>query len=70
MRRGFRSAIRAGERQEYPAVAGQISGLIHDIRPVAEIIETMLADAAALAERLDGMARGRLAASQSVEETG
>jgi enoyl-[acyl-carrier protein] reductase II len=34
------------------SAAGQIAGMIHEVRPVAELIETMIADAALLSRRL------------------
>lgn len=51
LRRVFREA-QSQRREEFTAVAGQISGLIHDIRPVYEIFDTMLSEAAALAQKL------------------
>jgi enoyl-[acyl-carrier protein] reductase II len=52
LKRGVRSAMRSGEREEYPAVAGQISGMLRDIVTVREIFDGILADAVALAGRL------------------
>lgn len=52
LKRRFRTAMRSGRREEYPAVAGQISGLVREILPVREILDGILADAAALAQRL------------------
>lgn len=57
LKRGFRAAARSGQREEYPAVAGQISGLVREILPVEEIFDDILREAAALAGRLDGLAR-------------
>lgn len=51
LRRVFREA-RSQRQEEFTAVAGQISGLIHDIRPVYEIFDTMLSEATALAQKL------------------
>jgi enoyl-[acyl-carrier protein] reductase II len=56
LKKHFRSAMRAGQREEYPAVAGEISGMVREILPVREIVEGILADAAALAARLDVLA--------------
>jgi enoyl-[acyl-carrier protein] reductase II len=61
LKRAFRRASRS-RREEYPAVAGQVSGMVREVRPVREIIEGMLADAAELAAklvRLAGAAPGR-----------
>jgi len=52
LKRAFRSATRTGQREEYPAVAGEIAGMVHDIRPVREIFESILADAAAQLRRV------------------
>ena len=41
-----------GDWEEMPWPAGQGVGLIHDIRPAKEIVETMMADARAIMERL------------------
>jgi enoyl-[acyl-carrier protein] reductase II len=57
-RRHFREAVRSGRREEYPAAAGQISGMVRDVRPAREIIDDILNDAAQLAERLGALARG------------
>lgn len=56
LRRAQRSAAKSKQADEYVAVAGQISGLIHDICPVQEIFDTMLADAAELASQLNHIA--------------
>jgi enoyl-[acyl-carrier protein] reductase II len=56
IRRRFRAAAREGQREEYPAVAGQISGLVHDIVPVAELIDGMLREAATIAGELERLA--------------
>jgi NAD(P)H-dependent flavin oxidoreductase YrpB (nitropropane dioxygenase family) len=42
---------------EMPWLMGQGAGLVHDIRPAGEVVETMMADAAAICARL-GQARG------------
>lgn len=57
----LRRAARAGrhpddDSERRQSAAGQVAGLIHDVRPVREIVETMLAEAAALAGRLPGVA--------------
>jgi enoyl-[acyl-carrier protein] reductase II len=56
LKRSLRSAPRSGRREDYPAVAGQISGMVRDILPVREIFAGILADAAALARQLDALA--------------
>ena len=56
LKRSLRSAPRSGKREEYPAVAGQISGMVHDILPVREIVAGILTDATALAARLGALA--------------
>ena len=56
LKRAVRSAPRSGNRDDYPAAAGQITGMMRDILPVREIIDSMLADAAALATRLAELA--------------
>lgn len=56
LKKHFRTALRGGEREEYPAVAGEICGMVRDILPVQEILEGILSDAAALAARLDVLA--------------
>ena len=58
LQRSLRTAARSGRREEYPAVAGQISGMVREILPVREIIDGSLADAEALATRLGRLARG------------
>lgn len=57
LKRSFRAALRSGRREEYPAVAGQISGLVREILPVRKIFDDILREAAALSGRLDGLAR-------------
>lgn len=57
----LRRAARAGrhpddDSERRQSAAGQVAGLIHDVRPVREIVETMLAEATALASRLPGVA--------------
>jgi enoyl-[acyl-carrier protein] reductase II len=44
---------KAGRRQ---SAAGQVAGLIHVVKPVARLIEEMLAEASALAARMPGIA--------------
>jgi nitronate monooxygenase len=41
-----------GDWEEMPWLAGQGVGLIHDIRPAKEVVETMMADARAIMKRL------------------
>ena len=41
-----------GDWEEMPWLAGQGVGLIHDIRPAKEVVETMMADARAILGRL------------------
>ena len=52
--RGSRNEEDKSRRRQ--SAAGQIAGLIHNVPTVAELIEGMLANAAALAQRLPGMA--------------
>jgi enoyl-[acyl-carrier protein] reductase II len=56
-RQHFRQAVRSGRREEYPAAAGQISGMVRDVRPARDIIEDIMKDAAQLAGRLGALAR-------------
>jgi enoyl-[acyl-carrier protein] reductase II len=56
LKRSLRSATRSGRREDYPAVAGQISGMVRNVPPVREIIDGILAAAAAAARRLDVLA--------------
>lgn len=58
IRRRSRAAPSSGRREDYPAVAGQITGMVRDIRPVAELFDQLLSDAAGLADRLAHLARG------------
>ena len=41
-----------GDWEEMPWLAGQGVGLIHDIRPAKDVVETMMADAKAILKRL------------------
>ena len=41
-----------GDWEEMPWLAGQGVGLIHDIRPAKDVVETMMADAIAILKRL------------------
>lgn len=55
-------AVRAGRNaddksQKRQSAAGQVAGMISDVPTVADLIDTMLADAATLAESLPRMAR-------------
>jgi enoyl-[acyl-carrier protein] reductase II len=43
-----------GDWEEMPWLAGQGVGLIHEIRPAKDIVETMMADAKAILKRLSG----------------
>ena len=43
-----------GDWEEMPWLAGQGVGLIHDIRPAKDVVETMMADAKAILKRLSG----------------
>jgi enoyl-[acyl-carrier protein] reductase II len=56
--RELRAAVRSGWREDTPGAAGQICGLVREIRPVAEILEDILSGAAELAGRL-GVLAGR-----------
>jgi enoyl-[acyl-carrier protein] reductase II len=56
LKRSLRSAPRSGRREDYPAVAGEICGMVRDVLPVREILDGILADATALAGRLDAIA--------------
>jgi enoyl-[acyl-carrier protein] reductase II len=58
LQRSIRKAAHSGRREDHPAVAGQISGMVREILPVREIIDGILADARALATRLDRLASG------------
>ncbi len=58
LQRSIRTAAHSGRREDHPAVAGQISGMVREILPVREIIDGILADARALATRLDRLAYG------------
>ena len=60
--RGSRhEADKAGRRQ---SAAGQIAGMIHDVRPVGEVIEEMVREAARISARLAGLAGDNTAAAQ------
>jgi enoyl-[acyl-carrier protein] reductase II len=59
LRRAVRQAGQSGQPEELAAVAGQISGMIHELRSVHEIIETMLAEAAALVAELERLVERR-----------
>src|SRR5271156_488860 len=43
-----------GDWEEMPWLAGQGVGLIHDIRPAKDVVETMMTDAKAILQRLSG----------------
>ena len=51
------SRYEASKTDRRQSAAGQIAGLIHEIMPVRDLIEGMLAEAARLAERMPAMAR-------------
>ncbi len=56
-----RLRVRAGRNvddrnDKRQSAAGQVGGMIRDIRPVHEVIETMLTEAAALAARMPAWA--------------
>lgn len=58
----FLRAVRAGRNaeekdQKRQSAAGQIAGMIHDLPPVATLIDGILEEAAQLAERMPKMAR-------------
>ena len=48
--------LRSGRSEDYPAVAGQICGMVRDILPVRTIIDEILADATAIAGQLNELA--------------
>lgn len=50
LRRTYREVSQ--ERGEFAAVAGQISGLVNDIRSVQQIIDDIIAEAAKLTDEL------------------
>jgi enoyl-[acyl-carrier protein] reductase II len=54
--RASRNEASHGERRQ--SAAGQIAGMIHDVVPVRDLIEDMLAKAARLVERMPVAARG------------
>ena len=54
--RGSRYEESKGDRRQ--SAAGQVAGMIHDVVPVRDLIEGMLAKAAQLAERMPAVARG------------
>lgn len=53
--RGSRYEDSKGDRRQ--SAAGQIAGMIHEVVPVRELIEGMLAEATRLAEKMPAMAR-------------
>ena len=58
LKRRVRSSRHEDDKDERrQSAAGQVAGLIHDTPTVAALIETMLADARRLAERMPGMAK-------------
>ncbi len=52
LRRAVRQGGATRQPEDYPAVAGQVAGLVRDIRSTADIIDAMLREAAALSRRL------------------
>jgi NAD(P)H-dependent flavin oxidoreductase YrpB (nitropropane dioxygenase family) len=44
-----------GDWEEMPWLAGQGVGLIHDIRPAKDVVETMMADARDILKRLSAV---------------
>jgi enoyl-[acyl-carrier protein] reductase II len=57
MRRALRERGESRRPEDYPAVAGQICGLVRGIRPTAEIMTSMLEQAATLTQTLASLAR-------------
>jgi enoyl-[acyl-carrier protein] reductase II len=51
-----RASRNADKSERQQTAAGQIAVLIHDLRPVGELMEEIIADAVKLARRLDGLA--------------
>lgn len=58
LKRELRAAVRSARREDIPGAAGQICGMVREIRPVAEILEGILSEAAELAGRLNVLASG------------
>jgi enoyl-[acyl-carrier protein] reductase II len=56
LKRELRAAVRSARREDIPGAAGQICGMVREIRPVAEILEGILSEAAELAGRLNVLA--------------
>lgn len=54
--RGSRNEDCKADRRQ--SAAGQVAGMIHHVVPVRTLIETMLIEAAQLAERLPSIAKG------------
>jgi enoyl-[acyl-carrier protein] reductase II len=48
-----------GDMEAAPALAGQSAGLIHEVKPVKDIIDEMVAQFAQITARLGTMAAGR-----------
>jgi enoyl-[acyl-carrier protein] reductase II len=57
LRRASREARQSRSEQDYPAVAGQVCGLVREIRPTAEIMHAMLEEAMALTGTLAALAQ-------------
>ena len=56
LKREVRSGRNPGDySQRRQSAAGQVAGMIHDVKSVKDLIEGMLADAAVLARRMPGM---------------
>jgi len=54
----LRLAVEQGDVQQGSVMAGQVSGLIHDVVPVRELLERIVAEAEATLDRLQGMRVG------------
>jgi enoyl-[acyl-carrier protein] reductase II len=57
LRRAFREASQVRQEEDYPAVAGQVCGLVKEIRPTAQIVTQMLEEASALTHTLTALAQ-------------
>jgi len=57
LRERFRTEMSSKAEGEYTGAAGQISGMIREIRTVREIFDSIIAEAAALSARLANIAR-------------
>jgi enoyl-[acyl-carrier protein] reductase II len=70
LKRELRAAVRSARREDIPGAAGQICGMVREIRPVAEILEGILSEAAELAGRLNVLASGESAQGLAGVEAG